>query len=413
MSNKRDRMPPTLPRRLLRYLGLLVACLFALALLGVVVVQVQERLLRARAQRLSADIRSLQVRQSTFRQAVDVFARRGQYGDYNVPCSREYCDFSIQIAELEVPWPEWEVWLFRLGGGRLGFARASISVREGIVWETEFALTVDVPLFRNSQGHLERYVLEGGVSAIPRSTMYALELPNHPEYEVGWPEGCAGCVDIWVRYAPYADKSDIDRIGRINFDCLTRWRQCRTRVDIMPGAMAQAVLDGKFFDSHPEPACTAKVVQIASRDAESAAIAEVLGKRYAYGGLLARIRLIKRLKRATSLKVGSEFNLGFWPFGPITLTAYASHLIPGSQVIALFDRNIHPRGPVPVIAEACGVIPLNQSNLRLVQSGIQQDRIVHLADNPWSEEDFWSPPPKFSTPPGLPHADPHSWLGPG
>lgn len=396
-------MPGQLRRPLVRCLTLGAACLLALALLAFAAVHVQEHLLRVPAERLSADIRSLQVRQSTFAQATEVFARWRGYGHYDVPCSREYCDFSIHVGEIAAPWSEWELLLFRLTGGRIAGAGASISVRERIVWQTEFGVGVDVPPFRDSRGDLVGYVLESIVFAIPRSTTYALGLSTHPEYWVSGPSGCDGCDDIWVSYTPYANKSDIDRMGRINFDCITRWHPCRTKEDIMPGAMAQALVDDKFFDTRPQPACTAAVIQITSRDAESAAIAEVQGKRHAFGGIVIKVRLIKRLKRAESWKPGSEVNLGLWPFEePIPLSTYFSRLVPGSRVIVLFDRNVHPRGPVPILTESCGVIALTPSNLRLVESGIQRDRVVHLADNPRSQENFWPAPRKLSTPPDLP-----------
>jgi hypothetical protein len=114
----------------------------------------------------------------------------------------------------------------------MSMARASVWVREGTVSQTQFELDVDVPPFRDAEGRTESYPLVARLYTIPRR-----EPLDQSEIEYAGPDACTGCVAVWVKYTPYATPEDIDRVGRINFACITGWRKCRAKDDIMPGAM--------------------------------------------------------------------------------------------------------------------------------------------------------------------------------
>ncbi len=301
--------------RLPRYLVYAAVSVFVLAALLIVSVHIQQHIFRYHAERLSKDIRSLQVRRATFSQATSIIARWSRSGSYDIPCSREYCDLSIRLGEFGediypyIAWRPWAMYLYHFAGGRLAFARASISVREGIVWHSEFELDVEVPLFQDAHGRTESYVLEGRVSTIPRASEWYFH-KSHPDYDVGGPSACEGCAAVWVSYTPYAGRADIDRVGQPNFDCITRWSQCRTKADFMPGAMAQRALDDKSPLNQDLPFCSPQAIQVISRDAEDAAIVDLLAKQPDTDGTLMKVRLIKPLKGATFWKIGSDLNLG-------------------------------------------------------------------------------------------------------
>jgi hypothetical protein len=50
-----------------------------------------------------------------------------------------------------------------------------------------------------------------------------------------------------------------------------------------------------------------------------------------------------------------------------------ANLKPGTRIIIVFDRNPHPRGPVPMVEEVCGVMPLNEQMLTITHGGIAKD----------------------------------------
>jgi len=153
----------------------------------------------------------------------------------------------------------------------------------------------------------------------------------------------------------------------------------------MPEAMAEMENDKKSSAAEDVFVCDPEAIQIVSRDAENAAIVNLVARLHASEGILLRVRLINRLKMATFWEIGSENNLGVAQKIAPPPVNDVSNFHTGSRMIILFDRNLHPRGPVPPLEEVCGVIPFSESNLRLVRSGIQQDAAVHLADNPESE----------------------------
>ena len=391
--------------RLFRYVGHTFLLVLAAIAALFVCVHVQEYIFRNRVERLAADVRALRVRKSTFPKATEVFSRWGGSGDYSVPCSGQYCDFSIRLNELGgVPgrsegWFRWAETIHRLAGGRISLARAWISVREGIVWRTEFELLLDVPPFKNSSGEIESYTLEGRVSAIPRLVPYSFR-SSQPEFEIHWPH-CDSCEPIWVDYTPYARPADLNRIAQLNFDCIVSWRQCRSKADLMPGAMAQRAVEDRLLGNGFQFECGAEAIQTIARDAENAAIVDLEASRPDDEGTLMKVRLLQTLKGSTSWGVGEGLSLGV-ANGTIP-AKYIAGFKTGSRIVILFDRNPHPRGPVPIVAELCGIVPFTEKNLKLVNGGIKQDDVVHLPSNPASEvRPTFETPPKFSDPPGPP-----------
>ncbi len=111
-----------------------------------------------------------------------------------------------------------------------------------------------------------------------------------------------------------------------------------------------------------------------------------------------KVRLLQNLKGSTSWGVGEDLSLGV-ANGTVP-GKYIANFKTGSRIVILFDRNPHPRGPVPIVAELCGIVPFTEENLKVVNGGIKQDDIVHLPSNPASEvRRTFETPPKFSDPP--------------
>jgi hypothetical protein len=334
-------------------------------------IHLEEHILRRRAEHLFVDIRSLQVRRTGFSQASHVFSRWERFGVESAPCNSDYCNFRIVIQDF-IGTPSLRMdRLYHLAGGRMSGATASIMVRSGVVWHTAFELGTDD--------------LSARLYTIPR-----LEPTSRSEIRYAGPDACLGCIAIRVAYTPYAAPEDVERIGRINFSCITAWLPCRTKAEIMPGVMIPQV-NLSFKTSYNLQLCSAQDVRNISRDADDVAIADVLANWKVPGPAAGvgetttlRVHLLEFLKGSNYLKRGSTANLGVVEPTTIDPVRDVSRLAPKSQVIIVFDRNLHPSKDVNIMEEPCGVIPLTATNLALVQSGIQQDDLVHLPGNPGS-----------------------------
>jgi len=362
-------------------LGLLAAYLALAA-----AIHIQQRIFRHRAERLLADVQSLRVRQATFDQAVEVFDRWQPWGSYDLPCSRENCTFYIALTDFgsvsgTEGWFLWALSLYRAVGGRMAGARATISVRDGVVSHVSFKLALDVPPFVDASGSTVTYPLYAQVFSMSRSDPTALDYgATHPDYEIGWPSACEVCVLIHFGYTPYASAAVLREIGEPNFACITAWRPCRTKLDIMPGAMAQVAMDdslrhdGEFF-------CNSRAVATVSRDAANVAVVEVVGH---LSGTVLKVRLLERLKRSEFLAFGPIYKLGVLNDVAIAPLGTVSAVRPGSRVILAFDRNERPdpRAVIPLLEEPCGVIPLNAPMLQVVREGISRDNLPPWSGNP-------------------------------
>lgn len=375
-------------RRTIRLIAYCALGLFAAYLALAAALHIQQYVLRRRAERLLADVQSLRVRQATFDQAQEVFAHWRSWGSYDLPCSRENCHFSIALDDLgRMPgtqaWYEWAFCLYRSVGSRLAAARASIWVRDGVVSRVSFELEVYVYPFVDASGRTVSYPLIGRLRGVSRLEPDAFSYgQSHPEYKIGGPSGCTSCVMIWFTYSPYAPAADLRRAGEPNFACITAWRPCRTKGDIMPGAMAQVAVDGSW-DANDVASCNSRVVATISRDAANVAVAaaEVVARKRGY---VLKVRLLKRLKRSDFLEVGSTYDLGVVQDVAIAPLGKVSTLHSGSRVIIVFDQNPHPdpRAVVPLLGETCGVIPFSAPVLQLVQDGILRDNLPPWSGNP-------------------------------
>lgn len=82
--------------RVLRVAGVVVLALVAAL---AVFVQIQQRILRWRAERLLADMRELQSHKGTWADAQKIMTRWGAWGSYEGACTQEQCDYYIRIQD--------------------------------------------------------------------------------------------------------------------------------------------------------------------------------------------------------------------------------------------------------------------------------------------------------------------------
>jgi hypothetical protein len=147
----------------------------------------------------------------------------------------------------------------------------------------------------------------------------------------------------------------------------------------MPSAWRQYLAEAKTSSAggtHPRPC--AVPLQWQARDSDNAVIVEVVSKRTEKGAesfQVSTVRLLKALKAASFWKIGTTRDIRVFP-GDVSLTRadLPEDVSSGSSFIVLFQHAYYagPTGP-EVWPQRCGIVPLNDANLRAVRNGIEQD----------------------------------------
>jgi hypothetical protein len=378
-------------RRVLNYgaVSLVLVCLIAVAAL-----HVQERILRYRAEKLLADIQSLELRKASFADARDVFRRWGKWGEFDRPCRPAHCNLQITLSDFPYDLPEkyaWRISLHRAAmfvGAHPARVTATIVIDDAIVWGKGFDVGIDAPPYAEAGGLAtdNDYMLAG--SAESRSRFDAFDRPAtvllHPNYVIGKPSGCEICVAVYAEFTPYADSHDVQRLMQFNFSCLTRWKPCRTQNDIMPVAWREYVDDhAKIAAANPQRECGPKEVALLGRDAENAAVVDVIANRNEslVGNERFRdstVRLSKRLKRTTFWNPGESREMSVHESEVGLVGSHSLDFVkPGARIITLFNYSEVDGS----ILEQCGVVPFTPQNLALVKRGVDQDHRAVFEDD--------------------------------
>lgn len=237
--------------RLRDFIAYGVGSLLLVLILLSVAVRIQDWIFRNRAERLFAEIQSIDSHQTTFQQVGSIFERWHGSVSYPVPCSKEYCDFGIDISE-PITWRNNSKLVpmlldfYRALGGHPAIIRATIKVRNGLVWTKGYSLAIEAPPVVGAGGRSYTYYLEGNILTEPQtvdtSSSVGPGMGRFPDYQIG-SNACLGCLEIHVSFSPSANSVDVKRLSQINFSCLTRQRPCRTRADIMPTAASESSVE--------------------------------------------------------------------------------------------------------------------------------------------------------------------------
>jgi hypothetical protein len=243
-------------KRLLRLVVFLAygsgSLLLILVLLSVAV-RIQDWIFRDRAERLFNDIESIKPLHTTFGEMESIVAQWHGSGSYEVPCSKQNCQFSFGMVEPQVKWRDNSrlflmlLDFYRFLGGHPTIVWASVNVEDGVVSAKGYTLSVEAPPYVNSEGRLVTYSVQGTVSTVSQTNAIILGMPD-ARYQIG-SAACLGCWEIHVAFSPFADAADVRRLSHINFSCLTRQHPCRTRSDIMPIATSERLKEGHFYDA--------------------------------------------------------------------------------------------------------------------------------------------------------------------
>lgn len=222
-------------RRIWRALVWLVCAAIIAGVIGLIVIRIQRRVLRGRAEALMIDMQSITVRKTTFQEVQPVFLRWRRWGKFARPCSPLRCEFDIKLHDLDSR-PDRYLYrnrpIFQLAslvGESPTAISARIGVLDGVVSSEQIGFAIETPghLLSGQAASSPSIDLPAGTRATTRAGYAVWSPPNFPDM-------------VRLEFTASADPSQIHRLMAINFSCLTRWRPCQSPNQIMPAAMAAA-----------------------------------------------------------------------------------------------------------------------------------------------------------------------------
>lgn len=362
-------------RRILRVLAWVIAGLCVLVMIPAAAIHVDEYLLRRNAERFLADLKSLEMRKSTYHDARLVIDRWKDNIHPQGPCQPNRCDVEIGIGDF---WNRhWEFFthhqrleqVWRVLGGRPALIDGYIRVRNNIVW----GKGIRAIILSYSAEHEEDVNLIGRMGSGAPGIISLL----HPEYNVGLGRITTGAFTLgaYTEFTPYADPADVKRLMDINFSCLTRWHSCQTGADIAPTAWAEATFEEKKRAARKSRklTCNPGAVRVLARESRRAVIGEVKSIRPSLlpydDSTFADVKLLLN----DDLK---PCNFDFL----LKLRDYSfSESLPVKRKLG--DRYIlffrYPDGLYSDNDHACDLLPATKENIEAVKQGITEDWADH------------------------------------
>jgi hypothetical protein len=347
-------------------------------------VQIQQHILRWRAERLLADMRELQSHKSTWADAQKIMTRWDEWGSYEGSCTQEECSYSIELVDTlsTLVWAHVEhypilrslFWPLTILGEKNAFVEVSLDIKSGIVVKSSFQLFVGDLLttakavndFRPHEFRAERLL--------------------HPEYWIGRNGGCTGCIKFETVFTPLAGREKIRELTDFDFSCITRLLPCTTVAEVLPTAWKQNQDESARISDQYDAIGNCKVpLEFYGSQNYSIAVADVISSR----GPVATgdntdwsrgLRIIRSLKGQLP-----------WPQNR-TLTASQSNsgeeiygwgstdMVAGKRYILFGELQKEQSGKQVLVLDNCGVVPYNEQNLSAIQRGIDTSLARHIPD---------------------------------
>jgi hypothetical protein len=350
-------------QRVLRVLAWLLGSVIAAVLLLAGAIRLDQYHLRNQAERLLSDVRSLELRSSAYADARHVIDRWSDEARQPGPCRADWCDAEISLDSFAwghsafLAKHQTLIDLYRRIGGRPAHVSASIRVRNNIIWGKSFSETVESRC--SGEPFRERFCLTliGTIrTEAPRRPRF-----SHPEYEIGGPSGCEGCIAGWVKFTPYANPADVWRLSDINLSCITRWHPCETQADILPSVWKELATQ-KASERSGTTICSTELALALSRDSERVAAGRLQEPVRGQLGSAAKLEIDEEMKPARlSPEIHAYLNRmhEYWISAPI----FAART--SGRYIAFF------RTPEDWPQDC--MIPVTDGNLRVVREGVAED----------------------------------------
>jgi hypothetical protein len=394
--------------RILRAVGLSA---LALLLVAFAFVQIEQRLLRHRAERLLADFRSIRLHQSTWADAQVLMTRWGAWGHYDGQCTASDCAYTIMLADpisrisnhikSDTGWRliHRAAQFYEFFGGKPGWLTVSFLVQDGVIWRSSVGLLLDVPphTYEKDDDYGYSLILSARASDSLRRKPDGPsvlgsddQLADHPNYKAGRPGGCEICLMAKVTFTPYISSSELKEITSYNLSCLTNFHYCLNLPDVLPIARdwhLYPTMEPAYKEPSPPTTPTPCAIPVfaRARDATSIllvdAISSATTKEKSGDDLsdrrdiqTAKIRLLQTLKGISPFAPGESFNAVSWPGGDINFPWKAREQFESGKRYVIFlspDRSLSP-----VSLDFCGLIESTPSALAQVSQGIAQNDVL-------------------------------------
>jgi len=379
----------TLRLRWDRMLRVSAAALLTLIAGMALFVQIEQRILRSRAELLLADMRDMQSQPGTWADAQKIMQRWRPWGLGESFCSTEECFFYVRMADPvdafllgdddRPPKLHWLIWPAQLLGEKFTFIEASLRVKHGIVEESRFRM--------NFWGQDEG--MERAVDTFATGDNFRAERLQHPDYYAEkYPETyqCKGCIRFETGFTPFAGQDKIRELTDFNFSCITRWRPCTTEAEMMPSAWKLYEAELPYKESFQKTLDECKVPPEAfGRENLTFAIADVISvqgpiqKTVNWTAWSARLRIVRSLKGHLP-----------WPHSKIVRASnegenediYYGKGVPkiswgGRYILFGYLTEDHTGRPTLDLDE-CGVVSYSEQNLSAFQRGIDTAFARHI-----------------------------------
>ena len=379
----------------------------SLVLIAFLAVQIQQRMLRWRAERLLAEMHQIRLYQSTWADAQRLMHRWGAWGHYDGSCAAESCKYEIEMDSIAFYNPlvqrqAWLDWLlardrfnfYQWFGGRGAAFKASFTVHNGTIWRESTAISVTVPRRRmRKDNDFDSTLSVGAVSfqrlhrTLENPFVYmggAEGLAQHPYYKVGRPGGCMiNCQIGVVYYSTHTPPAEIERLTLYDFSCFTRFNPCAELEDLLPAAKEWHLYNNEDeLKQSPlrEKPCDIPLWALA-RDARYVLAVEPLStkivKEGGYDREMAKVRVLSSIKEPAPWLPGAIVRA----YPHISPRQEAEHLVPGRRYIVFpvgnDERDQLVTKDSPLRFETCGVREVTPGIYRELEKGFAQNDILH------------------------------------
>jgi hypothetical protein len=257
------------PGTFLRIAGRTAVAISVAIFLLFALVQLQQHLLRHRAERLIADVQSIRLNKSTWSDTQALMHRWGTWGHYNGQCDFADCDYQISLRDLgsqflmSSPGSYDRLlrfdalqafgWLYQRLGGRIAGINFQFKVQDGVIVQTRTEFDVE------STSSLAHDKAEGSLVIIAQSRQSLNnamgnneQLARHPNYKVGRPGGCESCLMANISYTPQISQSEITRFTSFDLSCFTRFHECVILEQILPASREWHLYEYPWGETRPE-----------------------------------------------------------------------------------------------------------------------------------------------------------------
>jgi hypothetical protein len=402
---------------LMRTLRVVCIAALALILLTLATVQVQQRLLRYRAEQLMADMHQIRLYQSTWADAQRLMHHWGAWGHYDGTCTAADCRYQITLRDISYTRFGWLMQhggfqIYSWFGGRPTALLVSFTVHDGTLWRetAEIAVAATPKLLSGTDEFPLTLIVETKSRQRLRKTKDDWwimgaddQLAEHPYYKAGRPGGCKiNCEEAVVTYSTRTPPAEIERLTSFNLSCLTQFSSCMELEQLLPAAKDWRLYHEEensvmHQTASPTRPCDIPLWAIA-RDTHHALIVEGVSKRIvketgvSFVGAEnapekgpdikkeeSQVKILALLKGNPPWTAGA-FVLAY-PYGveehsPATADA-SEHLLPGKRYIVFpigddrRDEGLTRESPITL--DRCGVWEDTPGNLGELEKGFAQN----------------------------------------